>query len=46
MTFVMAANDGSTKVVKKYQTSLSTESEITSRNGFVATALTDYSSED
>ena len=42
--FVKAANDGSTRVVNKYQMTFSTQ--ITSRDGFVATALIDYYSED
>ena len=41
---VMAANDGSTKAVKKYQTMSSTK--IISRHGFVATVLLDYNTED
>ena len=41
---VMAAKDGSTKAVKKYQTPYSTE--IISRHGFIATALIDYNTED
>ena len=44
MAFVKVANDGSTKVVKIYQTPFSTQ--ITSRDGFVATALIDYNSEE
>ena len=35
--FVKAANDGFTRAVNKYQTPFS--SQITSRDGFVATAL-------